>query len=58
MSIWSQVAMIFRVDYIDWDLEGELDFDQLFGKTYTWEQHADYEAHPETYLPMGGVKDR
>lgn len=54
MSIWSQVAMIFRVDYIDWDLEGELDFDQLFGKTYTWEQHADYEAHPETYLPMGG----
>lgn len=53
MSIWSQVAMIFRVDYIDWDLEGELDFDQLFGKTYTWEQHADYEAHPETYLPMG-----
>lgn len=59
MSVWSQVAMIFRINYIKWNGEGELDFETIFGKrvsfdglgeTVTWEE---IEAHPEKYLPMG-----
>lgn len=53
MSVWSQVAMIFRIDYIDWNGNGELNFEEIFGKTYSWEKREDYQLNPDSYLPMG-----
>lgn len=53
MSVWSQVAMIFRIDYIDWNGDGELNFEEIFGKTYSWSNREDYKANPKSYLPMG-----
>lgn len=53
MSVWSQVAMIFRIDYIKWDGYDELNFEEIFGKTYTWNNCEDYKTNLESYLPMG-----
>lgn len=57
MSNWTHVAGIIRIDYIKWENDPELNFDELIGKECLFESDSeiweDAKNNPDKYLPMG-----
>lgn len=53
MSVWSHVAMVFRIDSLMCLGEDELDFEKIFGQSYSIYDEEDVYDESKPLLPMG-----